>query len=682
MRRFYRLLIVAVIVPLTSLLVVSCKDEKPLRIGVSQCSDDDWRSKMNEEVMLEAMLHDNVEVEIRSADDNNEKQIADIRYFADNGFDIIIVAPNEAQAITPVITEVYERGIPVIIFDRNVNNDSYTARIGTDNREIGRSAGRYALHLFSGLSRPIKVLEIYGLAGSSPAVGRRVGFDEVVTAGGGEIAGTGYGNWNLSDAERVTDSLLTLHPDVDLIYAHNDRMAIGAAGVAHRRGLDNIKIIGIDAAPNIGMRAVADSVIDATFLYPTEGHLLVNTALDILQGRPYSKETTMPASSAVDLSNVDILMRQNQTLDNEVSKMKALKKRVDDFWSKHSAQTSLFYASIVILLLVLFLLFMVLRAFWQRKRHQLVLMDHNRRLEEQSREQKRLADSRAELNDRLQEAIQSKLAFYTNVSHDLRTPLTLIAEPIAQLAKSDNLTSRQRDLLALAGKNTRILARLINQILDFRKFENDKLRLNLTEVDLTGVLAEWTDSFREVARRRDIRLTLHTADTEHIQLALDAEKMERVFFNLVANAIKYTPDNGSIDISYSCDGETLTLVVADTGIGIPAAELGNIFDQFFLVDKVRPQGSGIGLSLVKAFVEMHKGSITVDSQEGKGSVFTVRIPVTHISERSEVPESLISEQDINIELAGVGESDAVGCVGEADTPPPHTATHAEATKEV
>ncbi len=673
MRRFYRLLIVAVIVPLTSLLVVSCKDEKPLRIGVSQCSDDDWRSKMNEEVMLEAMLHDNVEVEIRSADDNNEKQIADIRYFADNGFDIIIVAPNEAQAITPVITEVYERGIPVIIFDRNVNNDSYTARIGTDNREIGRSAGRYALHLFSGLSRPIKVLEIYGLAGSSPAVGRRVGFDEVVTAGGGEIAGTGYGNWNLSDAERVTDSLLTLHPDVDLIYAHNDRMAIGAAGVAHRRGLDNIKIIGIDAAPNIGMRAVADSVIDATFLYPTEGHLLVNTALDILQGRPYSKETTMPASSAVDLSNVDILMRQNQTLDNEVSKMKALKKRVDDFWSKHSAQTSLFYASIVILLLVLFSLFMVLRAFWQRKRHQLVLMDHNRRLEEQSREQKRLADSRAELNDRLQEAIQSKLAFYTNVSHDLRTPLTLIAEPIAQLAKSDNLTSRQRDLLALAGKNTRILARLINQILDFRKFENDKLRLNLTEVDLTGVLAEWTDSFREVARRRDIRLTLHTADTEHIQLALDAEKMERVFFNLVANAIKYTPDNGSIDISYSCDGETLTLVVADTGIGIPAAELGNIFDQFFMVDKVRPQGSGIGLSLVKAFVEMHKGSITVDSQEGKGSVFTVRIPVTHISERSEVPESLISEQDINIELAGVGESDAVGCVGAAAPPPPPAA---------
>lgn len=305
----------------------------------------------------------------------------------------------------------------------------------------------------------------------------------------------------------------------------------------------------------------------------------------------------------------------------------------------------------VILVLVFFSLFLLLRAFWQRKRHQQALMEQNRLLEEQSREQKRLAETQKELNIQLQEAIQSKLAFYTNVSHDLRTPLTLIAEPLAQLSEASNLTPRQKNLLRLADKNTKILARLINQILDFRKFENGKLSLNLTEVDFKEAAAEWLDSFAEVARRRDIKLTLDAPERGDIHLAIDSEKMERIFFNLISNAIKYTPDNGSIRVSYTFDDKNLTLRVADTGIGIPHDDLGNIFDRFFMVDQVRPHGSGIGLSLVKAFVELHKGTITAESVVGKGSVFTVVIPVTHVSEVSEVPSRLISQEDINIELA-------------------------------
>lgn len=645
------LTIILSILPLT--LLTGCNKEKTYRIGISQCSQDDWRAKMNDEVMREIMLHEDATVEIRSADDNNEKQIADIRYFADNKFDIIIAAPNEADAITPVITEVYNKGIPVIIFDRDVNGDTYTARLGTDNEGIGRAAGRYAIQMLSSRTSTPRAIELYGLKGSTPTVGRHEGFEKEFTGHGGEIIASGYGNWNQSDAERVADSILTVNPDIDLIYAHNDRMAIGASKVARQKGLNGIKVIGIDAAPEIGIKAVADSVIDATFLYPTEGHRLIKTALAILKGEPYEKESILPASSAVDLSNADILLRQNQSLLQETAKMKELKARIDDYWSKHSAQTSLFYASIAILVLVFFSLFMTLRAFWQRKRHQQELMEQNRLLEEQSREQKRLADSRAELNKQLQEAIQSKLAFYTNVSHDLRTPLTLIAEPIAQLNTADNLTPRQQNLVKLADKNTKILHRLINQILDFRKFENGKLTLNLTEVDFGKAATEWIDSFREVARRRDIKLTLTAPDENDIHLALDAEKMERIFFNLIANAIKYTPDNGSIRVSYTCDGKELVVRVADTGIGISRDDLGNIFDRFFMVDEVRPHGSGIGLSLVKAFVELHHGTITVKSEVGKGSEFTVTIPVTHISETSDVPEKLISEADINAELARI-----------------------------
>lgn len=644
-------LIITLIFLLLAVVPSGCRRQKTYRIGISQCSEDDWRAKMNDEVLREIMLHEDATVEIRSANDDNATQIADIKYFADNGFDIIIAAPNEAGAITPVISEVYHKGIPVIVFDRDVDGTEYTAHIGTDNEGIGSAAGRYALHLLAPRTSSPRAIELYGLRGSTPAAGRHAGFTREFTDGGGVIVATGYADWNQSDAERVADSLLTLYPDIDLIFAHNDRMAIGASNVARRKGLRDIRIIGIDAAPEIGIKAVADSVIDATFLYPTEGHRLVKTALAILKGEPYEKETVLPVSSAVDLSNADILLLQNQSLLQETAKMKELKNRIDDYWSKHSAQTSLFYASMVILVLVFFSLFLLLRAFWQRKRHQQALMEQNRLLEEQSREQKRLAETQKELNIQLQEAIQSKLAFYTNVSHDLRTPLTLIAEPLAQLSEASNLTPRQKNLLRLADKNTKILARLINQILDFRKFENGKLSLNLTEVDFKEAAAEWLDSFAEVARRRDIKLTLDAPERGDIHLAIDSEKMERIFFNLISNAIKYTPDNGSIRVSYTFDDKNLTLRVADTGIGIPHDDLGNIFDRFFMVDQVRPHGSGIGLSLVKAFVELHKGTITAESVVGKGSVFTVVIPVTHVSEVSEVPSRLISQEDINIELA-------------------------------
>lgn len=641
--------IIFLILPLL-VLASGCRKEKTWRIGISQCSSDDWRSKANDEIMREIMLHEDATVEIRSADDNNATQIADIRYFADNHFDIIIAAPNEADAITPVIKEVYEKGIPVIIFDRDINGDSYTARITTDNAAIGRAAGAYALTLTARPGHAPRALELYGLEGSSPATGRHNGFTEVFTSGGGEIAATGYGDWNQEDAVRVTDSLLSLFPDVDLIYAHNDRMAIGASQVARRRGLDDIKIIGIDAAPEIGIKAVADSVIDATFLYPTEGHLLVKTAMSILKGEPYDKEIVLPASSPVDRSNADILLLQDRSLQQETAKMKELKARIDDYWSKHSAQTSLFYASIAILLLVFLILFLVLRAFWQRKRHQQVLMRQNRLLEKQGEEQKKL-------NQQLENALTAKLAFYTNVSHDLRTPLTLIEEPVARLAQATNLSPGQHTLALLADKNVKILHRLINQILDFRKFENGKLSLNLQEIDFPAAVREWLESFAEVMRQRDIKLTLDAPEDDSISLAADPEKMERIFFNLISNAIKYTPDNGSITVSYRLEGDNLVIRIADTGIGISDTDLPDIFERFFQVDKVHPHGSGIGLSLVKAFVELHGGTITAASTLGKGSVFTVSIPVTHVDTWAKAPAKLISDAEVTAELQRVETAD-------------------------
>lgn len=447
---FFRRFFTATVIFVTLVMTSGCTKDRVYKIGVSQCSQDDWRMKMNDEINREIMFHEDAVVEIRSADDSNQKQIDDIRYFVDNGFDIIIVSPNEAAALTPVIKDVYDRGIPVIVFDRNILGDTYTARIGVDDEGIGVSAARYALHM---LESGTDAIEIYGRPGSTPAAGRHKGFSETFARGGGRLLATVPGNWNKEDAMLAVDSLLGIYDKIDLIYAHNDRMAIGASEVARRHGRDNIRIIGIDAAPAIGIQAVADSVIDATFLYPTEGHRLVRTAIAVLKGEPYEREVILPASSAVDLTNADILLRQNEALRVETDKMKLLKKRIDDYWEKHSSQTLLFYASMVIIVLLFGVVFLVLRAYWQHKRHQKVLLEQNRELEEQRDKQK-------ELNSRLEEATQSKLMFFTNVSHDLRTPLTLISEPVAQLAHADNLTQQQHTLINIADKNVRILKRL------------------------------------------------------------------------------------------------------------------------------------------------------------------------------------------------------------------------------
>lgn len=643
-----------------TLLLCGCGNNpsvKKYRIGVSQCSDDDWRKKMNEEIEREVMIHSEAEVEIRSADDNNEKQISDIKYFLDNDFDIIIVAPNEADAITPVIKEAYEGGTPVVIFDRSINGDSFTAWQGADNAEIGRAAAGYAARLEKERRGSGKILELQGNPGSTPARERKSGFvQELASYPDLQIAGSAIGNWTYDDAFTRIDSLYDKHPDVDIVYAHNDRMAIAASDAARKRGL-HPRIIGVDAAPEIGIKAVRDSVIDATFLYPTDGYRLIRTAMAILNGEKFERIAKLPSSSAVDKSNADILLIQSEALREETSKLKVLKGEIDEFWELHSAQTSFFYALIAILVLFAVLLFFILRLYWINRRHQRQLEEHSRIVEEER-------DKQEYLNKELEKATQSKLVFFTNVSHDLRTPLTLIAQPVEEVRKGRNLTPVQKNLMNIASKNIRILQRLINQILDFRKYENGKLDVKLAEVDFSVLLNDWADSFRELARQKDIRFNVRIEEGNDCHLAIDEEKMERVFFNLVSNAFKHTPSNGKIDLDCRCDGRWLTLRVCDTGEGIPEKDIDKIFERFFRVENVRPKGSGIGLALTKAFVELHGGDITVESEEGKGSVFIVTIPVKHVDNKGEM-KAIYKEKAVLDEVAPV---ESVAPVAASDKP--------------
>lgn len=611
------------------------------KIGVSQCSGDYWRVKTNEDLKRELLLHDDVELEIRSADSDNERQTADIRYFMDNDFDLIIVSPNETEALTPIVNEAYNRGIPVVTFDRSIKGDSFTAHMEVDNYALGKSVAQYA---GSFINEPIRVIEIQGPTSASPAQRRHAGFTDAINGiEGSKVLASVYGNWDDVRAAKLTDSLLNIYPETNLIYAHTDHMAIGAARVVKERGRNDISILGIDGFPHVGIQAVKDSLMTATFLYPSEGERLLKIALSILKKEPYDRITEIPPLSPVDRSNADIILSQDTLLASETAKINFLRSQLDEYWTRHSMQTMLLYAIIIILVLVAGLLFVLLRTYNSNRKHQKILMQKNDMLEEEKEKQK-------ELYDRLQEATQSKLMFFTNVSHDLRTPLTLISGPIDQVETVDYLLPHDRALMQMAKKNVNILKRLIDQILDFRKYENGKVDLRLSEVDFSKLLQEWTDAFKEVAHKRDIRLKTDISSDIAETIAVDVEKMERVFFNLMSNAFKHTPDNGKINVVYSHTVDEVSFSIKDTGVGISAEDCKRIFERFYQGDNANPKGSGIGLALTKAFVELHGGTIDVKSEEGKGSEFKVTMPIHHCDNSDSVPKSEITSEDIEIEL--------------------------------
>lgn len=687
------------IVMMAALMMWGCGEEKKTyKVGVSQCSSDDWRQKINEEIRREALFHDDVEVTIVSADDDVDKQLADISSFVRDGVDVLVVAPIEAESVTPAIRAAHDAGVKVVVFDRDTSEPCYDAFQGADNKEIGRQAARLALNQ---IGNTLKVIEISGLPGSSPAEMRYAGFHEVLdSVAGARILATVAGNWNLEDAERVADSLLTLYPDANLIFSHNDRMAIGAANVARERG-NLIKIYGIDAAPSIGLKAVADSVIDATFLYPTEGERLLRTAVQMAKGEPFDTVFTLSSPAPITLANAPLMLLQNEALTEETSKIEYLNEKVDSALVRYTSQrTLLTFAAIIIVLLAL-LIFGILRVFWSNRRHQLLVDSKNRELDAKNREldtknremdaknreldtknqeldQKnremdsknreleerstQLEQSHAELDQlyhQLDDATRSKLTFYTNVSHDLRTPLTLIADPVAQLAVADNLDDSQRRLMKLADKNVKVLLRLVNQLLDFRRAESGMLNLRLTEENMPQLVGEWSEMFTNAARRRLINLKIMRSAPAGFTMAVDREKMERVFFNLLSNAFKHTGANGDVTVSVSVDDNNFVLTVKDTGEGISETDLRHIFERFFQSDKINPNGSGIGLALTKTFVEMHGGEITVESTQGEGSEFMVKIPISHVEAEASTLPNLISESSITEELTEVEPSEAV-----------------------
>ena len=641
--------------------LAACRQDTPrFRIGVAQCSDDSWRHKMNDEILREAMFYDGVSVEIRSAGDDNRKQAEDVHYFIDKGVDLLIISANEAAPMTPIVEEAYQKGIPVVLVDRKILSDKYTAYIGADNYEIGRAVGNYIASTLKGKGN---VVELTGLGGSTPAMERHQGFMAAISNFPDvKLIDKADAAWERGPAEVAMDSMLRRHPKIDAVYAHNDRIAPGAYQAAKKVGRDKeMMFVGIDALPGKGngLELVLDSVLDATFIYPTNGDKVLQLAMNILEKKPYPRETVMN-TAVVDRTNAHVMQLQTTHISELDQKIETLNGRIGGYLSRVATQQVVMYGGLVILLLVAGLLLVVYKSLRSKNRLNKELSEQKRQLEEQrdklEEQRDKLEEQRdqlIQLSHQLEEATHAKLVFFTNISHDFRTPLTLVADPVEHLLADNTLSGDQHRMLMLIQRNVNILLRLVNQILDFRKYENGKMEYTPVPVDILSSFEGWNESFLSAARKKHIHFSFdNMLDTDYHTLA-DIEKLERIYFNLLSNAFKFTPENGKVTVRLASlmkeGSQWIRFTVTNTGSMISAEHIRSIFERFYKID-MHHAGSGIGLALVKAFVELHGGTISVESDEKQGTVFTVDLPVQacayETSSLEDSPASSVSETSL------------------------------------
>ena len=365
------------------LLMLSCAEKRPRYvIGVSQCSEDIWREKQNAELRMGAYCQGNVELRFAVAYDSDERQVQQIDSLVATGIDLLIVAPNQVATISPAIDRAYDSGIPVIVFERKTNSQKYTAFISADNYEMGRVMGEYIATRLHGQGQ---VMELMGLKGSSPAIERHNGFmDGLKSFPDIKVVATLQGDWTEESAVKATEQWLSENPTtaVDFVFGQNDRMAMGA-----KRAMQNVTtplsnrrkatgrraklgngaegealFCGIDGLPGEdgGIQLVRDSILDASYIYPTHGDQLIDLAVNILDGKPYEKETRL-MSALVTRDNARVLLMQNEEMMRQSGYLDQLHAKADGYLHELDTQRVVSWMAvgvIVLLLITLALLYL------------------------------------------------------------------------------------------------------------------------------------------------------------------------------------------------------------------------------------------------------------------------------------------------------------------------------------
>ena len=348
------------LIAIAAITCFSCAKEQPkYKIGVSQCSEDIWRNWQNSEMKMETNFHEGVELCFASALDDSKRQIQQIDSLVNNGIDLLIVAPNQLSSVSPAIDRAYDKGIPVIVFERKTDSRKYTAFVSADNYEMGHQMGKYVVSRLGGKG---KVMEILGLKGSSPADDRHNGFTDALKNTGVEIVATIQGDWTEPVAYEAVRKYAGDLNAIDFVFGHNDRSAIGARKAFIERGIPLPLFCGIDGLPgeNGGIQQVRDSLLDASYIYPTRGDQLLQFALDILDGKPYQKET-MLTSALVTHDNAKVLLLESDEVMRQSQNLNKLEQQASGYLRQLATQRTITLLALILfaLLLLVFVLFLL-----------------------------------------------------------------------------------------------------------------------------------------------------------------------------------------------------------------------------------------------------------------------------------------------------------------------------------
>lgn len=420
------------------LVFVSCSDRRTV-IGVSQCSDDLWRQKVNREIKIGQYQYKNVDVVFASADNNGQRQARQIDSLVKAKVDLLVVAPSDVKTVAPAIERAYRAGIPVILYDRMIESTHYTAYIGTDNVAIGKEVADYLAHQLQGRGT---VVEITGERGSTPVADRHRGFMQGMKAFPQIQVVTLEGDWNLAGAKKLMRQYMDAGKPVDAVFGHNDAEAWGAQQAAKEKNREKqMLFVGIDGLPgeNQGVDLVDKGVMTASYIYPTKGETIVPLAMNILQGKPY-KRMNYFQSALVTAENAKLIDMQYKEIEDQTADLNTIYSSINEYMKMYRWQKiiSILAVAVVVLLLIMI--------FYRRKVR---------------REKEKLNEQRKQMAD-------DKIAFFTNVSHQLRTPLTLVSGPLNRLMQADNYTEEQQMLLQVVSRNVGQLETLTADVLNFK----------------------------------------------------------------------------------------------------------------------------------------------------------------------------------------------------------------------
>lgn len=641
MPKIYLINILKLFSCLSLFILLGCNGKpevKTYKIGFSQTGfNDEWRRAMNQSMEIQVGFHPELELSILNGEDRVEKQLADIEKLFKQGIDLLIVSPVISKSITPIVEKTYRSGIPVIIIDRKTDGVNYTAYIGGDNYQVGTDAANYFASLETKTNK--KILEIKGLVGSSPALERSLGFNTVISSTPNlEVVGKIDGNWESYSIKDSLHTILDNESRVDYIFAHNDRMALGAWEVVKDKGLqDQIKIIGVDGliGSNGGIRLVQEHKLLATILYPTGGDEVIKLALKILKGERVDKNNILK-TTVIDSRNADIMINQFDKINQQQHDINLQQEKLRQQQKRHTSQRNTLKLILGLLgLSVLLGAFSIYSGYNIRKKKRELEL-RNKKITIQRNQIKKIAKEVATSNE-------AKVNFFTGLSHEFKTPITLILSSTESLAENRVIKDNKlQSEISLIYNNSKRLLRLINQLLDFRKIEDRKFILKASKTNLFKFSKIIFKDFEREAQKRNIEFSL-TTNNEGLLVYVDRNLMDKVYFNLLSNAFKFTPDNGKISlyINDEPDKDYVKIHFTDSGIGIPKHEIHKVFSTFFQGSNNYQASSGIGLHLSKEFIDLHKGHIEVTSKHGTEFIITLYKERHHLN-----ADEIIFEADL------------------------------------